>query len=398
MTTSPDCDQPSKSLPTSNPPLGLSWSNRTAQTDQPVTPQPTHLGGLNPSSLNQSTNTILTYQPLPETKLLRTDYLVGNQASNSSFQHQSWNQPHTTGPPTTNELLIDQASYETHQLLYQNQFIQNSNHTPQPLHDQSQHHQVANITQFVPNQGFNNLTSDSGPEQPPFPKSIVWIPTQTPRVHSDRNQKKQGSNQTRQQPVSQSQLNHVSDPTDQQLPIPNQLNQTTSARPRQLSSQIQLGNAQPTPALPSNNPPTNPNPSTQTPNPLLTLQLHSNPQITTSAFKFWSCAQTILTVEGSRKYHLWHERHIAYDIAATLMLSGIYLDQVSSVNDSAAWLEWAFSVKNIWNRRPIANIPRAVPNGLLRRFKEVYGDGRVLPVWGVDGRLAVLGDGKTRRV
>lgn len=86
------------------------------------------------------------------------------------------------------------------------------------------------------------------------------------------------------------------------------------------------------------------------------------------------------------------ESHIAYDIASTLMLTGIYLDSKSSVDESAAWLEWAFSMEGIWKRRPVAGILHAVPEALLRRFGEVYGCGREVPVFDGDGRV-VWGEG-----
>lgn len=75
------------------------------------------------------------------------------------------------------------------------------------------------------------------------------------------------------------------------------------------------------------------------------------------------------------------------------MLSGIYLDAKSSVIESGAWLEWAFSMQGIWNRRPIANIPLAVPQYLLRKFQETYGNGSVVPRFDGSDRL-VHGDGE----
>ena len=74
------------------------------------------------------------------------------------------------------------------------------------------------------------------------------------------------------------------------------------------------------------------------------------------------------------------------------MLSGIYLDHTSTVNESAAWLEWAFGLKGIWKIRPIIDIPYAVPAELVRKFREKYGDGKVIPKWDEDGRLILDDD------
>lgn len=83
------------------------------------------------------------------------------------------------------------------------------------------------------------------------------------------------------------------------------------------------------------------------------------------------------------------EQNIAYDIASTLMLAGIYLDSKSSVDESAAWLEWTFAMEGIWKRRAISGIPHAVPEGLLRKFGENYADGAVVPIFDGDGRVVL---------
>lgn len=76
------------------------------------------------------------------------------------------------------------------------------------------------------------------------------------------------------------------------------------------------------------------------------------------------------------------------------MLSGIYLDSKSSVHESAAWLEWAFSMQGIWKRRPITSTPQAVPAHLLKKFNETYGNGSVVPVFDTHMRLVHGENGK----
>ncbi|QDS76921.1 hypothetical protein FKW77_004391 [Venturia effusa] len=102
-------------------------------------------------------------------------------------------------------------------------------------------------------------------------------------------------------------------------------------------------------------------------------------QITVSATQFNNRAKAIIKSNAQTKYKDWAERTIARDIASTLMLSGIYLDSMSSVNESAAWVEWAFSIQGIWKIRPIASIPHAVPEHLLEMFNEMYGNGKNVP-------------------
>ncbi|RDI87419.1 hypothetical protein Vi05172_g2305 [Venturia inaequalis] len=119
------------------------------------------------------------------------------------------------------------------------------------------------------------------------------------------------------------------------------------------------------------------------------------PKITVSAKSFHKDAKRLLTASSTRyTTPQMSERHIAYDIASTLMLTGIYLDSKSSVDESAAWLEWAFSMEGIWKRRPVAGILHAVPEALLRRFGEVYGCGRRVPVFDGDGRVVWGEEGK----
>jgi hypothetical protein len=132
----------------------------------------------------------------------------------------------------------------------------------------------------------------------------------------------------------------------------------------------------------SNNPPTSPLPPQHS-----LIQPPATPKPIISALAFWVQAQHLLTTRAQNKYRLWPERNIAYDIAVTLMLAGIYLDQRSSVDESAAWVEWAFSVKGIWKRRPIWSILNAVPPHLWAVFRAKYRDGKIIPV--VDG----FGDG-----
>lgn len=74
------------------------------------------------------------------------------------------------------------------------------------------------------------------------------------------------------------------------------------------------------------------------------------------------------------------------------MLSGIYLDSKSSVDESTAWLEWAFSMQGIWKRGPIASIPQAVPKDIMKKFNETYGNGSVVPVFDGDSRLVHEGE------
>jgi hypothetical protein len=77
------------------------------------------------------------------------------------------------------------------------------------------------------------------------------------------------------------------------------------------------------------------------------------------------------------------------------MLTGIYLDHYSTLNESAAWLNWAFSIQGIWKRKPITSIPDAIPEKEPTRLGDVYGDRSVLPKRGVDGRLDL--DGKDKQ-
>lgn len=111
--------------------------------------------------------------------------------------------------------------------------------------------------------------------------------------------------------------------------------------------------------------------------------------------RFYTRALELLTQEGPRKYHAWPDRNVAYDIAATLILSGVYLDQRSNVDESAAWIEWSFGIKGIWKKKPFAMIPFAVPLGMVEKFKEKYGDGNVVP--GLEGLVKGDGSGKVAK-
>jgi hypothetical protein len=96
-------------------------------------------------------------------------------------------------------------------------------------------------------------------------------------------------------------------------------------------------------------------------------------EATISALTFWSMAESIFANAAPEKYHLLSEQFIAYDIALTLMSKGIYLDNQSSVEESAAWLEWAFSVKGTWKRRLMMEIPGAARPDLVKKYQDTFG-------------------------
>ncbi|TID20087.1 hypothetical protein E6O75_ATG07547 [Venturia nashicola] len=124
------------------------------------------------------------------------------------------------------------------------------------------------------------------------------------------------------------------------------------------------------------------------PSPSLNPKTNIPKPTTVSAQLFHTRAKRLLAASNSRSTtRPTPEREIAYEIASTLMLADIYLDSKSDVDESAAWLEWAFSMEGFWKRRPIARIPHAVPEALLRIFEDVYGNGGKVPIFDGDGRV-----------
>jgi hypothetical protein len=155
-----------------------------------------------------------------------------------------------------------------------------------------------------------------------------------------------------------------------------------SIDPISVASQPQVNSVSAPHSTESPNPPTsepnslNPvtNIVTTTNTDLITPEAAPKPESTISALTFWSMAQSILANASPGKYHLWSEQNIALDIALTQMSEGIYLDSRSSVEESAAWLEWAFSVKGTWKRRSMVKIPGAVRPELVNKYQGIFGN------------------------
>lgn len=391
--------------------------------------------GLMPTHTNQFTNPLFLKQSSENDGLLSTNHLFASHAPSSSFQQQFY----TPGLSEADQAMIDKALDETQEILYQNQLNQNSNSNPLFSYWQNQSYQnlvsddlvsyhtlgdqTSNPTLQQPtSQSANSQGAGQFSHYPPTYEQRAQVPTLTqkrqsptsPEQHEQvsparqqypvqqkyqqstgqsqyfpaREQTEQGLSRKRLRRDSQNQPNYIPPTFDRPSSRTDSLRQTLKTPRQQLSHQLpqqvtpdQIRSADPahTPTL------TTPAPNLIAPSESV-LTPPPTTKITTSATYFLTTSLTTLTT-NVQKYHNWPERYIAYDIAASLMLSGIYLDSVSSVDDSAAWLEWAFSIQGIWKRRSIVGIPGAVPHRLLGRFEEKYGDGKIIPAWGEDGQL-----------
>jgi hypothetical protein len=322
----------------------------------------------------------------------------------------------------------------TRQVSSQNQFSQTSNVAPQYASSQTQLGQNKGpATQRLPaknqfNQAPNSAFQNGVPYQIPngvpnqFPNGVQYQfpngqitnpPTQQGPSQNQWSQAPHPGHQNNlhqnlfdqfihsepQQPPSQGQQKQAPNPANSSLPSQTQSPKAPIQAPFAQNQQVNTTStkfpqtAKPQPP-PTNTPLTAP-PQAPSANQIPSPQHQPAPTtLKVSANLFLTTATEIFKVENPLKYLHWSERHIAYDIAATLMLIGIYLDHYSTVNESAAWLEWAFSIQGIWKRRPITSIPNAIPEKESRSFGDVYGDGSVLPMGGGDGGLDLGGKEK----